>query len=128
MKKIDNKRGGQPITGWRRGQKIQSVADVAVDDVLVMDSKQFHATNLIRVKSLRRFPTEDNPVSGFYYRYVTPDLSQESSGGSADTMLAWHWEVACGEFFRAKAKAGNKVGKQYEIEKQALEENNRRWA
>ncbi len=124
------KRGGRPITGWRRGKQVKTVADVKVGDVLIMDSDAFNATNLVRVKSLRRFPSEADPVDGFYYCYVTPDLTGESSGGSGPTMLIYDYgiEHCYGGFFQAVAEDGNEAGKQYEAEKQALEEHNRRWA
>ena len=83
--------GGRPIEGWQYGEEVRSVLDVALGEVLIADCLQFSATNLIRVKSMREITPGD--VSGFYYVYVSPDLSEEWSGGSADTMLMWHFDI-----------------------------------
>ena len=93
--------GGRPITGWKRGIEIKLPTDVAPGDVLIYDSAQFDATNLIRVKELRRIPPGNPVVAGFYWRYVSPDLKSEESPGS-ERALAWHWEIAAGGFFKAE--------------------------
>lgn len=93
------KRVGRPITGWRRGREIKLPTDVQVGDVLIYDSRQFSATNLIRVKKLRVLQPGD-PVTGFYWKYVSPDLTFEEPA-PIDCALAWYWEIARGGFYKA---------------------------
>ncbi|MGA9769733.1 MAG: hypothetical protein WBV94_11875 [Blastocatellia bacterium] len=55
---------GRPTGPWQKGESITSLDQVKSGDLLIMDSHQFEATNLIKVMKFR------DPGSGFLYSYA----------------------------------------------------------
>jgi hypothetical protein len=66
MKSSRTYRQGRSIEGWCKGEPIAGLEQVKQGDVFIMDSHQFRATNLIRVKSL-----DETPL-GFTFTYMRP--------------------------------------------------------
>lgn len=84
---------GRPTDNWQKCEQITSLGQVNSDDVLIKDSRQFEATNLVRVQGLMEVP------SGFLYNYAMPDGRAIPS----PVMFAHDFELSGGnvQFFRA---------------------------
>ena len=67
MKSDRTYKAGRETTGWRKGERVTRVEQVKVGMMLIMDSHQFKATNLVKVAATSSV--------GFDYQYANPDRS-----------------------------------------------------
>lgn len=70
MKAERTYKAGRETTGWRKGERVTSLAQLRAGDILIKDSHQFKATNLVRVRAVL-----GSPSPGFDYQRVKPDGS-----------------------------------------------------
>jgi hypothetical protein len=87
---------GRPTTGWKRGRRINDLAQVKPGDMLIVLSHRFRAENLIRV-----LPRERTLPGGFDYEYADCETLKRSDG---HTMFCHGFELAMNhdEYFHAK--------------------------
>ena len=80
---------GRPIDGFTYGDQVETVAEVSVGDILIYDSHQFKATNLIRRVPMPEGFIEIEGRELFYAVYV--DSNGERIG--PEMFCVWYWEL-----------------------------------
>lgn len=59
-------KAGRDTGRWRKGDRVTSLAEIKPGDLLIKDSHQFRASNLVKVASLRSIPVS------FTFNYAMP--------------------------------------------------------
>ena len=78
---------GRPIDGFSYGGQIETMREVSVGDILIYDSHQFHATNLIRVTELI---THGKPEPQLFHAvYCHPNGERFGP----EEFAVWYWEL-----------------------------------
>jgi len=64
--KLRTYKAGRETARWRKGARITNLEQIKPGELLIKDSRQFEATNLVKVESLSSIPV------GFRFNYATP--------------------------------------------------------
>ena len=78
--------GGRTTSGWRMGSRITSLDQLKVGDILICDSHQFKATNLVRVDEFHNHGTSSAVL--FHSSYVDP----HGKRFGPEQFAYWPWE------------------------------------
>lgn len=88
-------RGGSGSGKFRRGKRIRKLKDVKKGMLLVDDSRQFRATNVLKVLEIPK------GRDGFYGIFVDPNKPSVKRLGSDRKIFIWDFDLKSGEFHKA---------------------------
>lgn len=90
---INLKPGGTPnISGWRLGEQIVRVADMAIGQVVLAVSEQFDAQNLVLITKRGNGIATEAEIA--YGRFVDPADGSSPRVPGDDTFAIWDFQVA----------------------------------
>lgn len=101
-----DRKGGSGSGPYIRGKRITRISQLRPGDILIGDSNQFDATNVVRVMELPKgYSSPGYGEDHVYTEFRDPGDIRRSRQGGTMLMCLWHWELKVNDYYKAVSEA-----------------------